>query len=90
MENENNTEGALDVLNRLPNVNKATALYVIKFLRKVADNQEVNKMSINNLAMVFAPNFLRCPSEDPQVIFNNTKYEQAWLRALMNGVEDQE
>ena len=43
-------------------------------------------MSISNLAMVFAPNFLRCPSEDPQVIFENTKYEQTWLRILLQGV----
>jgi hypothetical protein len=40
-------------------------------------------MSINNLAMVFAPNFLRCPSDSPQVIFTNTRYEQGFLRTLL-------
>jgi len=85
MQNENNSEGAVEVLEQLPQVNKLTALFVVHFLKEVSVNQEVNKMSINNLAMVFAPNFLRCPSEDPQIIFNNQKYEQAWLRALMNG-----
>ena len=85
MENEHNEEGALAVLDQLPEVNRLTALYVVNFLKSVSENQSVNKMSISNLAMVFAPNFLRCPSEDPQVIFNNTKYEQAWLRCLING-----
>ena len=77
----------MEVLTRLPEVNRLTALYVVHFLKQVAVDQEINKMSIPNLAMVFAPNFLRCPSEDPQIILNNTKYEQAWLRALMVGVD---
>lgn len=40
-------------------------------------------MNVHNLAMVFAPNFLRCPSENLAVIFENTKYEQAFLRTLL-------
>jgi len=40
-------------------------------------------MNIHNLAMVFAPNFLRCPSDNLAVIFENTKYEQAFLRTLL-------
>lgn len=40
-------------------------------------------MGVANLAMVFAPNFLRCPSDNPQVIFENTKYEQAFVRTLI-------
>merc|ERR1711974_396229 len=87
---ENNIKGAIKVLSLLPEVNRLTGLYMISFLRNVAlpEHQEKNKMSTNNLAMVFAPNFLRCPSEDPQIIFENTKYEQAWLRALLNGIEE--
>jgi hypothetical protein len=50
------------------------------------ENSRLNKMNVNNLAMVFAPNFLRCPSDDPAVIFENTKYEQTWLRALILGL----
>jgi hypothetical protein len=41
-------------------------------------------MNVNNIAMVFAPNFLRCPSESLTTVFENTKYEQAFLRTLIN------
>ena len=40
-------------------------------------------MDINNLAMVWAPNCLRCPSEDLKVIFTNTQKEMEFLRTLM-------
>ena len=33
----------------------------------------VTKMDSSNLSMVFAPNFLRCPSSDPIVIMENTR-----------------
>ena len=40
-------------------------------------------MNVHNLAMVFAPNFLRCPSDNLAIIFESTKYEQAFLRTLL-------
>lgn len=43
-------------------------------------------MNVNNLAMVFAPNFLRCPSESLTTVFENSKYEQAFLRTLINQI----
>jgi hypothetical protein len=46
-------------------------------------NQSATKMNFDNLAMVWAPNFLRCPSEDPMVIFNNTKREMSFVRLLV-------
>ena len=56
-------------------------------LQRVGDHSEKNKMSLPNLAMVFAPNFLRCPDPNPQVIFENTKYEKEWLLRLLEHVE---
>lgn len=40
-------------------------------------------MTYDNLSMVWAPNFLRCPSDDPMVIFNNTKNEMSFVRQLV-------
>ncbi|KAI8814450.1 Rho GTPase activation protein [Cladochytrium replicatum] len=76
---------AARIVEQLPEVNRRVVQYMIRFLRIVGDpqNQPFTKMSVGNLAMVFAPNFLRCPSDSPATIFENTKYEQAWLRILI-------
>jgi hypothetical protein len=59
--------------------------YLAFFLQTVGNptNQGATKMNYDNLAMVWAPNFLRCPSEDPMVIFNNTKREMSFVRLLV-------
>jgi len=40
-------------------------------------------MGVENIAMVWAPNFLRCPSDDHALIFQNTRKEMAFLRLLL-------
>ena len=47
------------------------------------ENVAVTKMDVNNLAMVMAPNCLRCESDDPKVIFDNTRKEMAFMRLLV-------
>ena len=51
--------------------------YLIRFLRKLADPKNLarTKMSMKNLALVFAPNLLRCPHDDPLMILENSKSE---------------
>ena len=44
---------------------------------------EATKMGLDNIAMVWAPNFLRCPSDDHTLIFQNTRKEMAFLRVLL-------
>ena len=46
-------------------------------------NVSVTKMDVNNLAMVMAPNCLRCQSDDPRIIFENTRKEMSFLRMLI-------
>ncbi|RIA84346.1 hypothetical protein C1645_808810 [Glomus cerebriforme] len=76
---------AIDIIKELPLINQRVVVYTIDFLQKFADPQvsKLTKMNIHNLAMVFAPNFLRCPSDNLALIFENTKYEQAFLRTLL-------
>jgi len=47
------------------------------------ENVAVTKMDISNIAMVWAPNCLRCESEDPVVVLESTRSAMAFLRALL-------
>ena len=47
------------------------------------ENVAHSKMDASNLAMVFAPNCLRCESADPRIIFENTRKEMSFIRTLM-------
>ncbi|KAI8061754.1 hypothetical protein BC940DRAFT_370513 [Gongronella butleri] len=80
---------AIDLVNQLPDTNRRIALYVISLLQDFTDPEiiKVTLMNINNLAMVFAPNFLRCPSESLTTVFENSKYEQAFLRTLIRHLQ---
>ena len=40
-------------------------------------------MDVNNMAMVWAPNCLRGLSNDPKVIFENTRREMGFVRTLI-------
>jgi hypothetical protein len=57
-------------------INQKVVKYMIAFLQEVAkqENQTITKMTPANIAMVFAPNFLRCPVDDLSTIFQNQKY----------------
>ncbi|KAI8643705.1 hypothetical protein BD408DRAFT_385067 [Parasitella parasitica] len=82
-------EKAIAIINRLPDTNRRIALFTISFLQEFTDPALIKHtlMNVNNLAMVFAPNFLRCPSESLTTVFENSKYEQAFLRTLINEVK---
>lgn len=77
---------ALSVLDRLPPTNLLVAKYLIKFLQLIGDPryQPVTKMNVSNLAMVFAPSFLRCPSDNPLTILANSRLEQNYIKTLIN------
>ncbi|XP_036414999.1 rho GTPase-activating protein 39 isoform X3 [Colossoma macropomum] len=76
---------AINVVQSLPDLNRLVLCYFIHFLQVFAQpaNVSVTKMDVNNLAMVMAPNCLRCQSDDPRVIFENTRKEMAFLRMLI-------
>ncbi|GBC02411.1 hypothetical protein RclHR1_04600011 [Rhizophagus clarus] len=76
---------AVEIIKELPSINQRVVVDTIDFLQKFADPQvaKITKMNVHNIAMVFAPNFLRCPSDNLAIIFENTKYEQAFLRTLL-------
>lgn len=86
---EEDVNKALAILNELPDINKRVLHYLIKFLQVMLnpEYQQKTKMSINNIAMIFGPCILRCPSDQPSVIFESTKFEQVFVRLLILGVK---
>lgn len=73
----------------LPEVNRLVLSYLIRFLQifSLPNNSSVTKMDVNNLSMVWAPNCLRCPSDDPKEIFENTRKEMTFMRTLLRSLD---
>uniref|UniRef100_A0A1A8ETN9 Rho GTPase-activating protein 39 n=2 Tax=Nothobranchius korthausae TaxID=1143690 RepID=A0A1A8ETN9_9TELE len=84
-----NPEAAISVVLGLPHINKLVLCYLIRFLQVFAQpaNVPITKMDVNNLAMVMAPNCLRCQSDDPRVIFENTRKEMSFIRVLIQRLD---
>lgn len=63
--------------------------YLIHFLQEFSQPEVVvnTKMDSSNLAMVFAPNILRCTSQDPKVILENTRKEMNFIRTLITNMD---
>ncbi|XP_069509146.1 SH3 domain-binding protein 1 isoform X2 [Ambystoma mexicanum] len=57
-EPEGRLESFKTAFNKLPEKNQSNLRYLIKFLSKLAENQEVNKMTPGNIAIVLGPNLL--------------------------------
>ncbi|XP_053112216.1 SH3 domain-binding protein 1 [Hemicordylus capensis] len=57
-EPESRLEHLQDACNRLPKDNYNNLRYLIRFLAKLAEQQEVNKMTPSNIAIVLGPNLL--------------------------------
>ncbi|TRY54065.1 hypothetical protein DNTS_034494, partial [Danionella cerebrum] len=78
-------DAAISVVQSLPELNRLVLYYFINFLQVFAQPVNVSrtKMDVNNLAMVMAPNCLRCQSDDPRIIFENTRKEMSFLRILI-------
>ncbi|XP_070964537.1 rho GTPase-activating protein 39-like isoform X1 [Oncorhynchus clarkii lewisi] len=83
--NYEDPEAAIRVVQSLPELSRLVLCYFINFLQVFAQpvNVSKTKMDVNNLAMVMAPNCLRCQSDDPRVIFENTRKEMSFLRMLI-------
>ncbi|KAG8446257.1 hypothetical protein GDO86_013917 [Hymenochirus boettgeri] len=83
--NYENPDAAVSVVHQLPELNRLVLGYLISFLQIFSQPSNVGttKMDVNNLAMVMAPNCLRCQSDDPRIIFENTRKEMSFLRMLI-------
>ncbi|XP_019635329.1 PREDICTED: LOW QUALITY PROTEIN: rho GTPase-activating protein 39-like [Branchiostoma belcheri] len=89
VEHYEDVEKVLNVVNSLPEINRLVLCYLVRFLQVFSAPQNVTqtKMDASNLAMVMAPNCLRCPLDDPKVIFENTRKEMSFLRTLLQNLD---
>ncbi|TSL47591.1 Rho GTPase-activating protein 39 [Bagarius yarrelli] len=87
--NYDSPEAAVSVIHNLPHINKLVLCYLIRFLQVFAQpaNVVITKMDVSNLAMVMAPNCLRCLSDDPRIIFENTRKEMSFIRVLIQHLD---
>ncbi|XP_066916983.1 rho GTPase-activating protein 39-like [Clytia hemisphaerica] len=87
--NADSPEICLNIVNSLPDSNRIVFSYLIRLLQAfmIPDNVHFSKMGEDNLAMVWAPNCLRCPSDDPREIFDNTRKEMTFLRTVIKTLD---
>ena len=73
--NAHDAEACVQIVRRLPTINRRVVLFVISFLQLFLEDkiQAITKMTSANLALVMAPNLLRCNSESMVVVFTNAQ-----------------
>jgi len=73
------------IIKRLPTISRRVVLFVISFLQLFLEErvQGATKMTPANLALVMAPNVLRCNSDSMSVVFTNAQYEQIFVYNLL-------
>ncbi|KAJ1981639.1 hypothetical protein H4R35_000638 [Dimargaris xerosporica] len=85
VQNPQDPELVLKVMSNLRGVRLRVTDYMIQFLQVFAkpENSRLSRMDISNLAMVFAPAFLTCPSGDLREAFANSQAEQLFVKTLL-------
>jgi len=60
-------------------------IHLQEFVSK--ENVMTTKMDSSNIAMVWAPNCLRCQSDNPIVIIENSRKEMAFIRNVIENLD---
>lgn len=71
----NDPDSCVQIVERLPTINRRVVLFVVSFLQLFLEDktQNITKMTPANLALVMAPNLLRCSSDSMSVVFTNAQ-----------------
>ncbi|CAE6493414.1 unnamed protein product [Rhizoctonia solani] len=78
-------ERVVALVKELPTNNRRVLLFVISFLQLFLSEsvQSVTKMTSANMALVMAPNLLRCDSESMAIVFTNARFEHMFVHHLL-------
>ncbi|XP_051924150.1 PH_BCR_vertebrate and RhoGAP_Bcr domain-containing protein [Hippocampus zosterae] len=80
----------LNLLLSLPEPNLVTFLFLLDHLKRVAENESCNKMSLHNLATVFGPTLLRPSEKDSKITINSSQpisMNDSWSLEVMTQVQ---
>ncbi|XP_056149947.1 PH_BCR_vertebrate and RhoGAP_Bcr domain-containing protein [Lampris incognitus] len=80
----------LNLLLSLPEPNLVTFHFLLDHLKRVAENESINKMSFHNLATVFGPTLLRPSEKDSKISSNSTQpisMKDSWSLEVMSQVQ---
>ncbi|KAF7656568.1 hypothetical protein LDENG_00039160 [Lucifuga dentata] len=80
----------LNLLLSLPEPNLVTFLFLLDHLKRVAESESINKMSLHNLATVFGPTLLRPSEKDSKISINSTQpisMNDSWSLEVMAQVQ---
>uniref|UniRef100_A0A8C2TFZ2 BCR activator of RhoGEF and GTPase n=1 Tax=Coturnix japonica TaxID=93934 RepID=A0A8C2TFZ2_COTJA len=80
----------LNLLLSLPEPNLVTFLFLLDHLKRVAERESINKMSLHNLATVFGPTLLRPSEKDSKIPANPTQpitMTDSWSLEVMSQVK---
>jgi len=82
---EQNITGIQDLIKKFDNINLKVIQFVINFLRSFLKPEylEQTMMTSNNLATVFAPTLLRCPSDNPLMQITASSSEVKFVLILL-------
>ncbi|XP_043206296.1 rho GTPase-activating protein 39-like isoform X2 [Amphibalanus amphitrite] len=79
----------LELVQQLPDINRLVLTYLVRFLQLFSqpDVVQQTKMDASNLAMVFAPNVLRCRSLESHVVLENARKAMAVMKTLIQHMD---
>ncbi|XP_010773683.1 breakpoint cluster region protein, partial [Notothenia coriiceps] len=79
----------LNLLLSLPEANLVTFFFLLEHLKRVTENEGVNKMSLHNLATVFGPTLLRPSEKDSKLSSSSTpiSMNDSWSLEVMCQVQ---
>lgn len=77
---------AFNLLLGLKPANVETLLFLLRFLNGCADVSSTNQMTALNLSLIFTPNLLHNPTDDPHVMMANRDLERRFVSHLLDAV----
>ncbi|GMH81694.1 hypothetical protein TrVE_jg3089 [Triparma verrucosa] len=80
------SQKARKILKKLEPANRACVEHLCVFLKNLSRHVEDTRMDESNFALVFHPNLLRNPGNDPMIFQQNSEYQRRFIHYLISDV----